>query len=220
MREVKDDVDGWNVNMPGPIESKEAPALGEEKTQVPPSGDRKEDGAQLAHELSGWGMEIPGVIGEGQDDGMDLPGVIGAPGTTAEASDPVPEKTEKLESEVAPDPSNHQMGEVTETEFMSFPVGGPETSSKKILDEIDGEGSPEDFWAIDEEEKKTPSGDEALAQRVKELLMPAIEGMVKEYCQKNVEKVAWEVIPDLAENLIKKEIHHIAQSDTTSPSDT
>jgi DNA-binding response OmpR family regulator len=50
--------------------------------------------------------------------------------------------------------------------------------------------------------------------RFKTLATPILESLVKEYCQKTLEKVAWEVIPDLAENLIKKEIERISQSVT------
>jgi len=39
-----------------------------------------------------------------------------------------------------------------------------------------------------------------------------IEEMVKEFCRQSAEKVAWEVIPDLAENLIRKEIKEISDS--------
>ena len=48
-----------------------------------------------------------------------------------------------------------------------------------------------------------------------ESLRPLLEQMVKqavrEYCEQQVEKVAWEVIPDLAENLIKKELQEMAR---------
>jgi uncharacterized hydantoinase/oxoprolinase family protein len=36
--------------------------------------------------------------------------------------------------------------------------------------------------------------------------------MVKEVCSQSAEKVAWEVIPDLAENLIRKEIKNLSDS--------
>ena len=50
-------------------------------------------------------------------------------------------------------------------------------------------------------------------------IMPAIEDMVKKYCAESVEKVAWEVIPDLAENLINKEIEKISRSADEMPLD-
>ena len=51
-----------------------------------------------------------------------------------------------------------------------------------------------------------------LVEKLKVSLRPMIEEMVREFCKQNVEKVAWEVIPDLAENLIRKEIKEISDS--------
>ncbi len=54
--------------------------------------------------------------------------------------------------------------------------------------------------------------DDQLENILREKMTPMIEKLVKEYCQKNIEKIAWEVIPDLAENIIKKEIETITKS--------
>ena len=51
-----------------------------------------------------------------------------------------------------------------------------------------------------------------LVEKLKISLRPMIEEMVREFCKQNAEKVAWEVIPDLAENLIRKEIKEISAS--------
>jgi DNA-binding response OmpR family regulator len=51
-----------------------------------------------------------------------------------------------------------------------------------------------------------------LVEKLKASLRPMIEEMVKEFCRQSAEKVAWEVIPDLAENLIRKEIKEISDS--------
>jgi DNA-binding response OmpR family regulator len=51
-----------------------------------------------------------------------------------------------------------------------------------------------------------------LVAKLKTALLPHIESMVKEYCKETATKVSWEVIPDLAENLIKKEIKEISES--------
>ena len=51
-----------------------------------------------------------------------------------------------------------------------------------------------------------------LVEKLKIALRPMIEEMVKEFCRESAEKVAWEVIPDLAENLIRKEIKEISDS--------
>lgn len=44
-----------------------------------------------------------------------------------------------------------------------------------------------------------------------EKLKPFIEEKIKEYCEQAIEKVAWEVIPDLAENLIKRDLEEIKE---------
>ncbi|MCO4792889.1 MAG: response regulator [Bacteriovoracaceae bacterium] len=51
-----------------------------------------------------------------------------------------------------------------------------------------------------------------IIESIKESLKPMIEDLVREMCRDKVEQVAWEVIPDLAENLIKKEIRDISES--------
>ncbi len=51
-----------------------------------------------------------------------------------------------------------------------------------------------------------------LVTKLQAALLPKIEQMVKEYCKETATKVSWEVIPDLAENLIKKEIKEISDS--------
>ena len=51
-----------------------------------------------------------------------------------------------------------------------------------------------------------------IVEKLKVALRPMIEEMVKEFCRQSAEKVAWEVIPDLAENLIRKEIKEISDS--------
>ena len=51
-----------------------------------------------------------------------------------------------------------------------------------------------------------------LVEKLKLSLRPMIEEMVREFCRQSAEKVAWEVIPDLAENLIRKEIKDISDS--------
>lgn len=51
-----------------------------------------------------------------------------------------------------------------------------------------------------------------LAEKIKERLTPMLDEWAKKYCENAVDKVAWEVIPDLAENLIRKEIQEISES--------
>lgn len=54
--------------------------------------------------------------------------------------------------------------------------------------------------------------DPEFEEKVKNQLRPIVEEYVKQYSKTMIEKVAWEVIPDLAENLIRKEIERISES--------
>lgn len=51
-----------------------------------------------------------------------------------------------------------------------------------------------------------------LAEKIKERLTPMLDEWAKKYCEHAIDKVAWEVIPDLAENLIRKEIQEISET--------
>jgi hypothetical protein len=46
------------------------------------------------------------------------------------------------------------------------------------------------------------------------MLKDIVREVVAEYCRQGVDKVAWEVIPDLAENLIKKELQKLSDKVT------
>lgn len=54
--------------------------------------------------------------------------------------------------------------------------------------------------------------EDKIIRELKAHLTPLIEKWVKEACKETVEKVAWDVIPDLAENLIRKEIKELSDS--------
>jgi CheY-like chemotaxis protein len=72
------------------------------------------------------------------------------------------------------------------------------------------------YEKVDESQLETKDlsilGQDELIEKIKSSLRPMIEEMVKEYCRQSAEKVAWEIIPDLAENLIRKEIKEISAS--------
>lgn len=78
------------------------------------------------------------------------------------------------------------------------------------------------FMVEDEEEeaiqpspaahRKEPINTDEIVEKLKISLRPMIEELVKEYCRQSAEKIAWEVIPDLAENLIRKELKEISES--------
>lgn len=60
-------------------------------------------------------------------------------------------------------------------------------------------------------EKNEFSNDEMM-NAIKNDIAPIVEKYVKQYCEANIEKIMWEIIPDLAENIIRKEIKEISKN--------
>ena len=113
----------------------------------------------------------------------------------------------------------------------------PENFNNELEKEVDRDISPDDFWAVDsgneigkgetlhasldrslepeeieKEDLSTENKKEEYTQKISiEELKPIIEEIVKKHCENTVAKVAWEVIPDLAENLIREELKEISQ---------
>ncbi|EQC46839.1 response regulator [Bacteriovorax sp. Seq25_V] len=52
---------------------------------------------------------------------------------------------------------------------------------------------------------------EELKEALKEDLSPIVHKYVDQYCRENIEKIMWDIIPDLAENIIKKELKNISK---------
>ena len=90
--------------------------------------------------------------------------------------------------------------DLTET-VQSFKESEARAASRVVPSEASGEADT--IIHMDQDE---------LVEKLKISLRPMIEEMVREFCRQNAEKVAWEVIPDLAENLIRKEIKEISDS--------
>lgn len=78
-------------------------------------------------------------------------------------------------------------------EIVDHRVDEPDSS-----DEINYTASEGDF--------KLNSLPDELVENIRNDLAPLVEKYVRDYCEKEVEKVIWEIVPDLAENIIKKEL--------------
>ena len=69
---------------------------------------------------------------------------------------------------------------------------------------------------IDREEEQAANisdikiSSDLIEEKLNEILGPMIEKLIQEKIDKAVEKIAWEVIPDLAENLIRKELSNLS----------
>ena len=122
----------------------------------------------------------------------------------------------EIEEEELPHILPHALSEVKSTipntidqkEYDSFAdldyeADAPDDFPQDVMDEV--------TYSKRRSEKPIIS-DNQLEEIVREKLGPMVESLVREYCQTNIERIAWEVIPDLAENLIKKEIEKITNS--------
>lgn len=92
-----------------------------------------------------------------------------------------------------------------------------ETDQPVDIEEITFEAQSDEKPADAPQISTNPTSAEAIDQKelveaLKQALTPVVEQFVKEYCSKKIEQVAWEVIPDLAENLIRSEIKEISQT--------
>ncbi|MFZ8932273.1 MAG: response regulator transcription factor [Bacteriovoracaceae bacterium] len=190
--------DQWTVDAPQPEEGTSSLDEEEEEYDISPN--------ELSKEISGWAMEVPGVIGETKEQVNELPPVL-------ELSDEIEESVDELP--------------VFEKEAQQT------TPAPSIEESIESEESAEDFWTVDEEapvqhiqpvQEQTPEfkldkleiDSSEISQNIeielREKITPIVEELVKKYCEQTIQKVAWEVIPDLAENLIKKELKEISRS--------
>lgn len=83
-------------------------------------------------------------------------------------------------------------------EKITFEMSQPKVDKEELVQKIK-ESVPE----IDQEE---------ILHKLREALPSIVEQYMRDYCEKTVERVAWEIIPDLAENLIRRELRAIAES--------
>ncbi len=184
----KNSIDRWIINTPNTA-TKEERNKKEPSEQIKEKNDHLENNI-LVDELSGWVGEIPGIIGEKKIE-CEMPEVIKTPISSLQTT----QKAFNKNNDKHPKDN---------------------TSKKELLQTIERDESLETFWAVDDVKTTAKNeqvfNEEHIVSRVKELLLKELEVLVKQYCLKTVEKTAWEVIPDLAENLIKQEIQEITKS--------
>lgn len=80
------------------------------------------------------------------------------------------------------------------------------------FDDIVHEETPTVTFEEEIVQKEVSFDEDRIVARLKEEIRPMIEEAVKSYLETKAESVAWEIIPDLAENLIRKEIKEISDS--------
>lgn len=110
------------------------------------------------------------------------------------------------------EPDFESSSEITQDSISLEPLGDPrenqtfetKTSEDKIEPAQVSASAPSD---IDKD---------ALVAKIIEELKPALHEMIESYCKETIESVAWQIIPDLAENLIRSEIKEIKESSASA----
>lgn len=227
-----DDVDLWKVDAPK-IHSKEE--VEEASTEVAQQEDRTLD--PLSSEIEGWGFTpinsledrfhkvFPPVIEEASEEVNIIDRLQSSskfiqeetlePEEDLDATDPSFEVPEDLNRNLL----NEIDDEISAEAFWAVDEVVPRKSEEESyigatnLDEVTADLT-ETVQAFKEKESMdlTHVNQDELVEKLKVAMRPMIEEMVKEFCRQSAEKVAWEVIPDLAENLIRKEIKEISKS--------
>ncbi|MEC7276354.1 MAG: response regulator [Bdellovibrionota bacterium] len=222
---------------------------------------------ELKSEVEGWGMSVPGVIGE-EDEQAIMPSPLTEASSKSDEDIAAPKSNLVSLDELMSDDDEEELDKTDPAIRVNL-----KEDDVNLESEINEDVSPDDFWAVDEE---TPAEDvqhvridledgdendfvveehpivevgpklekdeayeptiEALnelsevspeadgdfksytpvdAKAILEELRPQLKEMIKEILQEMgaeaTEKVAWEVIPDLAENLIREEVKSLSK---------
>ena len=219
----------WVVNQPD-VETEEPKVI----TEAAPVNS-------LQSEISDWGMEVPSVIGQESSD-LSLPPIIETDQALPSDDDldfPDPIEPHASSSELTPlEDLNTNEGFM---DPMLSLESNPEELNKHVEDlsaKISDEVDSSDLWSVDDESissnvepvaapistNNSIRIDEDTFQRLKRDILFELEeriakkvadvaqSEIQKFCEKHVDRVSWEVIPDLAENIIKKEIEQISKS--------
>ena len=195
-KKEEDDNDYWSIGGGAPDHRE----LHEESGEAPvASDDFSMDGDILQQEVLDWGVGLPEVIG-GDEMGTameSLPGII-----------------EKEENEPI---DGDRLRDIVQSNERETGEKKAESDPNIDIDEfwkVDGadtdEGAENQNIDIDKKETTRHLADEATIEQIQKSLKPELEEIVKKYCSQKVEEVVWEIIPDLAENLIRSEIKEIS----------
>ena len=94
-------------------------------------------------------------------------------------------------------------------------MDGGESFDENIFSKINENEAPTPYSPHEQTRNKTLKGEVPSAasfniEDLRPLIKEMINQAVADYCRQHIDKVAWEVIPDLAENLIKSELKKIS----------
>ncbi len=226
----EDDLDQWKVDAP----KAESIILEEDKSWIDDASSSKLD--PLNSEIQGWGFsatnleekfqkKFPPVISEPKSEEF-IEKLQSSSGFVSEIDETKDEDATDPDFQVPLDLNRDLLAEINEEvsadtfwavdEVVPVKSVDVEEISDTHLDEVTADLTDTVLKFKEQEKEREREVVEidldALTLKLKSALLPEIEKMVKEYCRENATKVAWEVIPDLAENLIKKELKEISDS--------
>ena len=135
---------------------------------------------RLQQEVRDWGVGVPEVIGD-----MEI-------NTAMESLPAIIEKEESISQEKVSLEDNF------DTDVEKFWSVDESNTDEDLKREVTNEKKPRHF------------AEDISIEQIQDSLRPALEEIIKKYCSQKVEEVAWEIIPDLAENLIRSEIKEIS----------
>lgn len=112
-------------------------------------------------------------------------------------------------------------GELEAKELIGFDKDNNEDKFSMLESKLTGELEEDDLWEIDEDESdeivdqvEAAAKEEIIAHIDQDDFDSSVEKSVQAYMQEHgraiIEKIAWEMIPDLAENIIREEVKGIA----------
>lgn len=188
-------------------------------------------------DLDEWSLSIPSVIGQNsaEDELGDIPGVIESPEFKRSTSklvsiedlapeeDEFPQEDDEENESFSFDSDSVSLAEEIhrQEDPDSFWTSDDSSDYKEEISGFDDDQYSEEVQFDDSPDEHAPSKERAeidqdlIVERVvselKEELLDRIELILREECQREVQKTAWEVIPELAEELIKKEIRSISE---------
>lgn len=230
--ELEKEVEAWGMEVPSVIDGEEEDVempdvIGDStpSTQLTPADDLREESFELESN-SGDTIDHEHEGTETEEEVKNLEEQIAdeIEGGDLWAADDVVEEGETAEPAELEDEEDEEEDEG----FKAFDVDEVESVNLEELDSSDDQfeehaaaasSSPSDFpedvttqsASIDMSEIEDKIKDQ-IEKEIRDQIGPIVEKYVEQYCKEQVEKIAWEVIPDLAENLIKKEIQKISDS--------
>lgn len=219
MNQLEAGINEWGMDIPGVIGNEES-----EISVLPPVIDGGSDNVS-AQEVSANNDDFEDETKLPEDEDLEYPIDLGDFSEDAEQFEVL--NANQLE-DVSDNVETEDFGGAT-LDLEATAGTNSEEEVRVIEEKIADEVEAGDLWQADEvissekEEVETTQevaatetqniatriSEENLELKLDQILEPLVEKMIREKVDKIIEKISWEIIPDLAENMIKKELQQI-----------